>query len=52
MPFESEKQRKFMWAKHPDIARKWTAKYGSTPKRERPSLQGLKHATRKTRAKS
>jgi hypothetical protein len=29
MPFKSEKQRKFMWAKHPDIARRWTEKYGS-----------------------
>ncbi len=25
MPFTSEKQRKFMWAKHPEIAKKWTA---------------------------
>lgn len=23
MPFKSEKQRRFMWANHPDIARKW-----------------------------
>ena len=29
MPFESEKHRKFMWAKHPDIARRWTEGYGS-----------------------
>ena len=29
MPFRSEDQRKFMWAKHPDIAKKWTKKYGS-----------------------
>ena len=29
MPFRSEKQRKYMWAKHPDIARRWTKKYGS-----------------------
>ena len=28
MPFRSEKQREFMWAKHPDIARRWTEKYG------------------------
>jgi len=31
MPFKSEQQRKFMWAKHPAIARRWTDKYGSTP---------------------
>jgi len=31
MPFRSEKQRKFMWARHPEIARRWTNKYGSKP---------------------
>lgn len=29
MPFKSTKQRKYMWAKHPDIAKRWTDKYGS-----------------------
>jgi len=29
MPFKSEKQRRYMWAKHPEIARRWTEKYGS-----------------------
>jgi len=24
MPFESEKQRKYMWVHHPEIAEKWT----------------------------
>jgi len=28
-PFQSEAQRRFLWAKHPDIARRWTAEYGS-----------------------
>jgi len=23
MPFRSEKQRRFMWSQHPDIAAKW-----------------------------
>lgn len=23
MPYQSEKQRRFMYAKHPDIAKKW-----------------------------
>lgn len=32
MPFESERQRRYMWAKHPDIARRWTKKYGSSLK--------------------
>ncbi len=29
MPFKSKKQRKFMWAKKPELAKKWTKKYGS-----------------------
>jgi hypothetical protein len=29
MPFRSEKQRRFLWAVHPEIARRWTEKYGS-----------------------
>lgn len=29
MPFESKKQERFMWAKHPDIAKRWAKKYGS-----------------------
>lgn len=26
-PFQSESQRKFMWAKHPDLAKKWAHEY-------------------------
>jgi len=29
MPFKSEEQRKYLWAKEPKIARKWTDEYGS-----------------------
>jgi len=29
MPFKSEKQRRYLWAKHPEIAERWTKKYGS-----------------------
>jgi len=35
MPFKSEKQRKYLWAKHPEIARRWTKKYGSKVKRDK-----------------
>ena len=31
MPFISVKQRKFLWANHPDIAKRWTEEHGSTP---------------------
>jgi hypothetical protein len=33
MPFKSKAQRRYMWAKHPSIARRWTKKYGSGGKR-------------------
>jgi len=28
-PFKSKKQEKFLWATHPDIARRWENKYGT-----------------------
>ena len=31
-PFKSEKQRRFLWFKHPDIAREWSDKYGDKVK--------------------
>lgn len=43
MPFKSEKQRRYMWMKHPDIARRWTEEYGSKPKKskKKPKLIGM-----------
>lgn len=41
MPFKSERQRKYLWAKQPELAKKWTAKYGSKP------TEGLKKAKKK-----
>ena len=29
MPFRSEKQRKYLWANEPEMAKKWTAEHGS-----------------------
>lgn len=29
MPFKSEKQRRYLWKNEPDLARRWTTKYGS-----------------------
>lgn len=36
MPFKSKAQQKYMFAKHPKIAKKWSKKYGvpkSLPKK-------------------
>ena len=35
MPFKSEKQRKFMHAQHPDIAKKWEAETKAEKKAEK-----------------
>lgn len=29
MPFKSEKQKRFLFAKHPKIAKRWAKKYGT-----------------------
>jgi hypothetical protein len=29
MPFKSEKQRRYLWANEPEIAREWTGRYGA-----------------------
>ena len=34
MPFKSEKQRKYLWANEPEIARDWTDTYGSRIQKE------------------
>ena len=31
MPFQSEKQRKWMWMNKPKMAQKWTDEHGSKP---------------------
>ena len=45
MPFKSEKQRKFLWANEPKVAKKWTKKYGSKP------VDGLRKAKPKRKEK-
>lgn len=41
MPFKSEKQRRYLWANEPDIARRWSKKYGNK----------IQQSARKKRAK-
>jgi hypothetical protein len=35
MPFKSEKQRKYLYAKKPKLASKWAKKYGSTVRKKK-----------------
>ncbi len=34
MPFKSEKQRRWLWANKPSIAKRWAKKYGSKSKKK------------------
>ena len=44
MPFRSEKQRRYLWANEPKIAREWTDEYGSKPvKAKKGKYQDFKH---------
>ena len=47
MPFQSEKQRKYLWANEPAIARDWTDKYGSRVEKDNGGIMDAwgKHAT-------
>lgn len=33
MPFKSVKQRKYLYAKHPEIAKRWEKRYGKKIKK-------------------
>jgi hypothetical protein len=35
VPFRSEKQRAYLFANHPTLARKWVEKYGAKPRPKR-----------------
>ena len=41
MPFQSEKQRRYLWANEPEIARDWTNTYGSRVKKANGGLGAL-----------
>jgi hypothetical protein len=35
MPFKSAKQRRYLWWKHPRLAKRWSKKYGSKERRRK-----------------
>jgi len=52
MPFKSEKQKKFLFANKPDIAKKWAEKYkdgGITIKKSNPIAKDLRTSKYKPR---
>jgi len=40
MPFKSEKQRRYLYANEPEVAKRWTDKYGSKPQRNKLKASG------------
>lgn len=47
MPFRSEKQRRYLWMKHPDIAKRWTSEYGSKIQPTSPREKLIRHISGK-----
>ena len=45
MPFQSEKQRRYLWANEPEIARDWTDTYGSGIAKALGGRIGFRHGT-------
>ena len=41
MPYKNEKQRAYMYAKHPKIAAKWDKKYGGKISKKKKKRRGL-----------
>ena len=41
MPFKSEKQRRYLHANEPEVAKRWEKKYGSNPKKKDKLKAGL-----------
>lgn len=52
MPFQSEAQRRYLWAKHPDIAKRWADKYGTPKDLPKHKGKGYKGATRYEKSRS
>lgn len=40
MPFRSEKQRRWLWANKPALAKRWAHKYGSKPRPKKKKGKG------------
>jgi hypothetical protein len=49
MPFRSEKQRRFLWATHPEIAKRWAHEGGGGKKRKPATAKRKKSSGRKRR---
>jgi len=55
MPFKSEKQRRWMWANEPEMARRWTKKYGNkieeSARKKRKKKHGKSRDKKRTRSR-
>ncbi len=48
MPYKSDKQRRFLHAVHPELAKKWDKKYGGAVKGSKPAEQKKRKVRKKT----
>jgi hypothetical protein len=51
MPYRSEKQRRFMHARHPDIAARWDEEYGGKIVPKKKSPPGARKAVKRRAAR-
>jgi hypothetical protein len=47
MPFRSERQRRYLWARKPELAKKWTESYGSKIQPTSPREKLIRHISGK-----
>jgi len=46
VPFKSESQRRFLWARHPEVAKRWAAKYDTPKNLPRKKARGFERLAR------
>jgi len=49
MPFKSEKQRRYLWANEPEVAQRWSDKYGDKPVKKLKAGKSIPHPKTKTK---
>ena len=49
MPFKSEKQRRYLYANEPEVAQRWSKKYGDKPMNKLKAGKAIPHPKTKTK---
>ena len=49
MPFKSEKQRRYLYANEPEVAKRWSKTYGDKPMKKLKAGKAIPHPKTKTK---